>query len=391
MSTAKFFLRIGIIICSLAIMTTITPNALAQGEDHTINTSLTHDFAGNLTGGMRTGQAHMGLINLDFSLDSRSLNLWDNGLFRIHIQNTYGQKPTQNLIGDIQVFSNIENGTYTYLYQFWYKHRIGDFSIIAGKHDLNEVFFTSEFAGEYINSSFGIMPIASLNVPVSIFPRTTLGIIGKYKINSKYEVYAGIYNGRPGALTQSNFGTDFNLSLNHGRFYVGEFHIYSQIGDKAGNYKIGGFYHSDEFSGTIQPSQPQKGVGGIYFIADQMIFQNSSAKNSGLGALLQLGYAPGRLNINDFYLAGGFNYSGLFTKQDKMGLALAHASANKSSPSLVQEDCAVCETTLELTYKTNIMKNLVIQPDLQYIIHPGIDTGYDNALAGLLRIHWSLN
>lgn len=101
------------------------------------------------------------------------------------------------------------------LYQLWYKHRIGDFSIFTGKHDLNEVFFTSEFAGEYINSSFGIMPIASLNVPVSIFPGTTLNIIGKYKINSNYDVYAGIYNGRPGALTQSNFGTDFNLSLIH--------------------------------------------------------------------------------------------------------------------------------------------------------------------------------
>lgn len=74
-----------------------------------------------------------------------------------------------------------------------------------------------------------------------------------------------------------------------------------------------------------------------------------------------------------------------------MGLALAYASANKSFPSLLQEDNAVCETTLELTYKTNIMKNLVIQPDLQYIINPGIDTGYDNALAALLRIHWSLN
>ncbi len=65
--------------------------------------------------------------------------------------------------------------------------------------------------------------------------------------------------------------------------------------------------------------KPQKGVGGVYLIADQMIFQNSSKENSGLGALFQFGYTPGVATINDFYLAYGLNYSGLFSKHDRMG------------------------------------------------------------------------
>lgn len=391
MSKAKLFLRIGILVCSFSLFATTSNETFSQDRGHSINASLTHDFVRNISGGKKTGQAYMGLINLDFTLDSQRLNFWKNGEFRIQIQNTYGQKPTKNLIGDLQVLSNIENGTYTYLYQLWYKHTIGDFSILAGKHDMNEVFFTSEFACEYVNSSFGIMPVASLNIPVSIFPNTTLGIVARYDLSSDYDFYAGIYNGRPGELTRSNFGTDLNLKPRNGRFYVSEIHGYYKIAGRPGTYKIGGFYHSGNFDENGENMNPQNGIGGIYLIADQMIFQNSSKENSGLGALMQLGYAPGIATLNDFYLAYGLNYSGLMSKGDKLGLAVAHASVNKSAISTDKEDFAPCETAFELTYRVQLVKHLDIQPDLQYVLNPGMTLANDNAFAGLIRIHWSLN
>jgi len=379
-------LSIGIFLISFLCV-----SVYGQTSENTFEASLTQDVASNMAGGMKTGQAQLGLINLDMALHTNSINLWKNGMLRVHIQNTYGQLPTKNLIGDMQVFSNIENGTYTYLYQLWYKQTIGNFSILAGKHDLNEIFFASEFAGAYVNSSFGIMPVASLNVPVSIFPMTTLGVVANYDFNDTYSIYAGAYNGEPGPLTQSNFGTNLNLNQNNGQFYVGEFHINAKIAEKQGTYKIGAFHHSGEFTNLDNRANTQKGSGGIYFIADQMLLGSMNSPNGGLGMLLQGGYSPDKSSINDFYLAYGLNYHKLFTNTDKMGLAVAHASTNNILLDNNQTKYTMCETAIELTYKYQLANQLIIQPDLQYIIHPGMKSNLDNAFAGIFRIQWTIN
>ena len=386
----KFF-SISIKTIGIVFFSFLCVSANGQKSENHFEASLTQDVASNMAGGMKTGQAQLGLINLDMALHTNSLNLWENGMLRVHIQNTYGQLPTEKLIGDMQVFSNIENGTYTYLYQFWYKHNIGNFSILAGKHDLNEVFFASEFAGAYVNSSFGIMPIASLNVPVSIFPMTTLGIVANYEFNETYSIYAGMYNGVPGPLTQSNFGTNLNLNFNNGQFYVGEFHIHNKIAGKQGTYKIGAFHHSGDFTSLNDPTNKQNGASGVYFIADQMILGSMDSPNGGLGMLLQGGYSPDKSSINDFYLAYGLNYHKLFTETDKIGLAVAHASANNMLTEKSQTSYTSCETAIELTYKHQIASQLVVQPDLQYIIHPGMKSSLDNAFAGIFRVQWTIN
>jgi len=363
----------------------------AQRSTNAIDASITQDVASNLAGGIQTGQAQLGLINLDFSLTSGSMELWNNGMLRIHIQNTYGQKPTEKLVGDAQVFSNIENGNSTYLYQFWYSHRFGRLTVLAGKHDLNETFFTSELAGEYINSSFGIMPVASLNVPVSIFPATTLGIVGQYDFSDQVSAVAGIYNGLPGEITDSNFGTDLNLSGDHGYMYIGEIHFKHLSRVLNGTYKLGGFYHSGRFEKLTQPSIKSKGSSGLYLLADQIVYREAAGSSQGLGTFLQLGYAPGKTSLNDKYAAFGLNYRGLIPGRpnDQAGVALAHASLNNALLTAESSTYTSCETVIEFTYEHQLTRNLVLQPDIQYIIHPGMKTHLNNAWAGLFRIQWT--
>ncbi len=49
-----------------------------------------------------------------------------------------------------------------------------------------------------------------------------------------------------------------------------------------------------------------------------------------------------------------------------------------TNPSVAVQDY---ETTLELTYGCAVRPGLLIQPDLQYIIHPGGNRAIPNALA----------
>jgi porin len=372
----------------LGIIAIATVNA--QESEKPVHISINQDVAANFTGGIQAGVAHTGLINLNFAMNTEQMNLWDNGTFRFHIQNTYGQKPSQDLVGDIQVFSNIEHGNYTYLFQFWYKHQMGDFSLLLGKHDLNKSFFASDLAGAYINSSFGIMPLAPLNVPVSIFPNTTLGMVGKYEINKNLALQGGLYNGKPGKITHSNFGTDLNLKKDNGLFYIGEFHLENLFMGKTGTYKIGGYHHSGKFQHPVNNQSVQRGGSGMYFIADQMIYSEKQNNKEGLATLLQLGYSPGNHALNDFYAAYGLNYSGLFSSSstDQLGLAVAHASVNNKLHTIDDGNYKSCETVFELTYKYPLPWNLVIQPDFQYIIHPGMKSTFSNAFVGLFRIHW---
>ena len=372
------------------LLVAITLTLAGQEKDNSLNASITQDATSNMAGGLKTGQAHLGLISLNFSLNTEKMNLWEAGTFRVQIQNTYGQRPAEQLVGDLQVFNNIENGNYTYLHQFWYKQKLGDLWLLAGKHDLNEQFFAGELAGSYINSSFGIMPVASLNVPVSIFPSTTLGLMGHYTIDKKWSIQAAIYNGIPGEITRSNFGTDLNLHKGNGFFYLGELHLQNRSHKMDGTYKVGAFHHSGTFPSSGRPEVKQQGASGIYMIADQKLYNDPSGRNKGPGIFLQLGYSPDPGSINDFYGALGINYRGIFTEgRDELGLALAHASLQNRLLRQNRQSYRSCETVAELTYQYPLTDQLMIQPDIQYIIHPGMEADRDNAWAGTIRIQWS--
>jgi len=386
--TQKFLFTRSFIILLLAM---IAFSSAGQEKDHSLDASITQDITSNMAGGLKTGQAQLGLISLDFTLNTEPMNLWGEGRLRVQIQNTYGQRPAEQLVGDLQVFNNIENGNYTYLHQFWYKQEMGDFWLLAGKHDLNEQFFAGELAGSYINSSFGIMPVASLNVPVSIFPSTTLGLIGHYAIDQKWSFQAAVYNGIPGEITRSNFGMDLNLSLSHGLFYIGEVHLQHLSDWTDGTYKLGVFHHSGFFASLTQPGIKQKGASGIYLLADQKLYNADEGEDKGLGAFMQLGYSPDNSSINDIYGALGFNYRGLLSRdrKDELGLALAQASIHNSLPQMTGYSFYSCETVAELTYQYPLTDQLMIQPDIQYIIHPGMAVQRDNAWAGTLRITWN--
>ena len=284
-------------------------NSTAKSQAPYFNVSITKDLVSNFGGGIKTGQAFLGLIDLQFNLNPSNMEHWKHSHLRLQLQNTYGQTPTQELVGDVQVFSNIENGTCTYLHQLWYQYKNNDIAFIIGKHDVNEQYFTSEYGGAYVNSSFGIMPLVSLNVPVSIFPSTTMGLSGSYRFTDGFKWQAAVYNGYPCDLTDTNFGLDFDdMRWDEGLFYVSEVHLADLIPGSKGTYKLGSFYHGGEMPVQGNPGQTQRGAGGAYLIADQQLYTSQQKASKELGMLFQMGYSPSRTSLNDFYLAYGFNY-----------------------------------------------------------------------------------
>lgn len=387
---AKYLLQLVLFIFALNLLT-LGSFASENGSGSTNNSedvptatfgfTYIGDLLYNFKGGIKTGGAYLGFMDINALFNTEHLNLWSGGEFLVNIQNTHMDCPSSNLIGDIQVVSNIENGDYTYLYQLWYRQQLGRFSFLAGLHDLNSEFYTSDLAGEFINSSFGIMPIVPANAPVSIFPKTTLAFLFSHRISNELFIQGGFYNGNPGNLDSDPYNLKHSLSFDDGIFNVGEVHY----NFKNGIVKLGGFYHTGNFADVCDTMKCYDGNYGLHAMADYSFYNINDRQ---IGAFLQVGYSPKEKSINPLYFSLGLNVYAPFISRpnDFFGVAIANANISKTLVNAIPEVLAH-ETAIEITYKASINDHIIIQPDLQYIINPGADVGLSNAMVGIIRTY----
>ena len=340
----------------------------------------------NFSGGLKKGSDYMGRIHLTVKFDTKIAGLWNGGEFFINGVSAHGGTPTARLIGDFQPISRNEATERTALFEFWYKHTFGKFSILAGQHDMNSSFGTSESAGRSIHSAFGMYPSVTPNAgySFSIFPRTMPAVVTKYS-NPRVTVQAAAYAG-----ASNNFNKDpYNLTwnLDESVYLVGEFH-YNRFrqGVQQGKYKLGVFHHTGEFPDVTNPTNRLSGNSGIYVIADHMLIPETQDANQGLMAFFQTGMASGNQNLIDLFTSAGITYRGLLPGRDKdvLFIGMVDSFINRE----LREASGTIESSraiVELNYALQLGSHFTLQPDVQYIINPGANPTLENALLGILR------
>lgn len=383
-----------IIILTLSIVFLVVSNRIkcqTIADGLSFETSYVSEYVANIDGGIKKGSDYLGMIDLMATFDTEAAGLWSEGSFFVQLENTHGGTPSGTYIGDYQVASNIENGYYTYLYQLWYNQQINNFSFLLGLHDLNSEFLASDYAGEYLNSSFGIMPSVAANVPVAIFPKTTLGGIMRYQASEDLFIQAAVYDGDPMCLDTDPYFKNFALSKEEGFISIGEVAV-STLNSEGfeGTLKLGGYYHSANCSEINDPNNELSGNYGAYFILDQMLVPFNENNLRGLGMFLYGGWAPADRNEANYSCGIGFNLMAPFNNRpdDVAGIGIAAVNVNN-----VQPDLSVVtrnETTIECMYKLRVHENILIQPEMQYIINPGAGTTGDlnNATVALIRTYF---
>lgn len=327
------------------------------------------DVVSNFRGGVKTGTTYLGLANLKAEFDAEKAKWWKGGTLFVNFGNTHGGQPSANMVGDFQGISNIEAGNLTFLYELWYKQKLGKINFTVGLQDLNADFATSENGALFTNSSFGIHSSIADNVAPPIFPLTALGVNVKWNISDTYLWQAAIFDGTPDDYKTNPYNTHWRLSKNQGYLTVTEFQINKSLfKERQGIYKFGVYYH--QHNDTIDTEQHN---GGFYFVGDQQI-------NDNLSLFSQIGLSPKKKNNHNQYYSIGMNYKGLFNNRpaDQCGIAIAHAG--------IHDNAIGSETAIEFTYQFEINENIYVRPDIQYIINPvGTTSKLDNALVGFLR------
>jgi porin len=327
--------------------------------------------------------ASLGMIRFGLELNTTRAGLWKNGMLHLDLINIHGEKPSADLLGDLMVFDNIEAQNRTRLYELWYEQNWGYYSLSFGLQDLNKNFIYPENACIFIHSSMAILYDVSINMPISVYPVTGLGLIAKYETKERYNFRIGVFEGNPGDEDANPNNLNWDINASEGFFFIAEAHMHTESKKgKEGLYKVGAYYHSGDFPDLLDTTKIFHGNGGGYLIIDQDLFK---LKNKTLSAFLHTGFAPADYNFMDYFVGGGMVLKGLTGNPDhQLGLGVVFGQI---SDEIWENNNSYykAETAFELTWKLPLSPYVFIQPDLQYIIHPGVKKGVSNAMIFILR------
>lgn len=344
----------------------------------------TGDNVFNISGGIKRGYCYLGMARVSFAFDAGRAKLWRGGLFYANAVATHGSAPSEILLGDMQVASNIEAGNHVYLQELWFKQVFGKTEMTVGLQDLNSEFANSEHSALFLNSSFGIVPVISGNISAPIFPLTTLGITLKWNLSERTTWLNAIYDGSPTNFDYNPYNVKWGFMSGDGLLAITELQHQVDTKGLGGTYKAGLYSHSHFVEERLRSSFPDSlshCVSGVYIYADQKVWEK---EGESLCLFVQSGYSPSETTIFSSYVGFGLCASGFLsrTNSDQLGLAVAHAGFSESAGS---------ETVFELTWQKQISKNIFFQPNIQYILSPsGQSSSLSNCLAAIMRIGISL-
>lgn len=374
----------------------------AAPKTFTFTASYTADTLANLHGGERTGVRYVDLLKLSAAYDGAAAG-HDGLTGLISVQHHNGSRFSGELVGDVQVVTNSDAPPEALrLYEAWLQKELlgGKGGVKGGLIDLNTTFDVQETAALFMNSSHGIgadFSDTGLNGP-SIDPTTALAITGVYRPSEDWTVQLGVFDGVAGDPPQRRQFVAIKLSARDGALIVGQ--VEKRFGDTArvegGAWSYTSAFDALDQSGVVGSPRRLHGDAGVYGLVEGKLLAKPKADEGGLSGWLRLGVANGDINPVDNYVGAGLVYTGLIAGRDKdeVGVAIAragfgggaHAAARAAGITLVDN-----ETTLEATYRYVFKDWLNIQPDVQYVIHPGGNALLGNALVVGLRMAFTVS
>ena len=367
------------------------------------------EVLGNVTGGTKTGAIYEGRLEVLTTLDLEKLISWSGATLHANAYQIHGRGLSANNLGNLMTASNIEATRSTRLFDLWLEQILanGTLSIRAGQIAADDEFFISQYAATFINGTFGWPAIMSGDLPSGgpAYPLATPGIRFNIAPSDRIKLSAAAFNGNPAGTGTGNpqerdaSGTAFNV--NDGAFLITEA-SYALNQDKnatglPSTYKLGAWYNTNRFAdqrfdttGQSLAAPMSSGVPamhsgdfGAYAVIDQGIWQDKGAGRN-FGVFARFGGAPSNRNLVSLYGDLGFNFQGLFASRanDVFGVAIAVAQISSRAQALDRDARAFSgvdspirdsEMTIEATYRVQTTPWWTLQPDLQFIRHPGGD------------------
>jgi len=364
-----------------------------------------------LNGGINRRASYEGRFQFDVDTDLGTLIGWKSAKTHVTVYqiNNGGSNAADN-VGSIADPSNIGALATTRLFTAYFQYGEPDkdpFSLRIGQLAADDEFIGSPTAGGLINGTFGWAGVLAANMTSGgpAYPLATPGARLSLKPTDQLTVLAAVFSGDPaGKGCNDNpqecnkHGTTFSFS--GGTLWMGELqYAFNQDKKDAGLpgvYKLGGWYATTDFADqhygldaaghvvsladpTVTGPLNHRGDWGIYAVADQMVWR--AGKSSG-NLFARAGMSPSDRNLVSYYFDAGAGFKGLFPgrEDDVLTFGVAYARISSDAAALDRDTLAFNgppypirneEVVFEFSYQAQIAPWWILQPDLQYIVHPG--------------------
>lgn len=323
-----------------------------------------------------------------------------------------GHGPTERYLGDYLTASNIEGYRSVRLYSWWLQAVRGEWSLRGGALLADEEFAGSGVGAHFFNSAFGWPAFISANT-VNTGPAFYVAAPGLRLERTWGETAAwriGVYDGDSfdspaGDPRVTRHGLHYQLGGAQGWFVITEADLTLTGGTT--HLKFGAWAHTATFPDLRDDDdgQPFALTGrdprahgsnhGTYGVLEHVL-AGESGKPGALEAHLRAGFAPTDRNAIRWALDAGVSWTGPLPGRpaDVLALGLAHArfgssyidQARLADPAAAAPDY---EQVIELTYAAHLSDRVTVQPDLQFVRHPGGCAALDDAVAVFVRLNLS--
>lgn len=387
---------------------------------------------GVVSGGIHRNAVYAGRLQLELTLDFEKLAGLKGSSFYVSAYEIHGQDLSGTSLRNIMTVSNIEAYDTFRLFNLWYQQEFfdGKLALRFGQIAADDEFLISEYGGLFLNGTFGWPALVSANLPSGGpgYPLAAPAVMARFAPVEQFSLTAAVFDGDPG----DSFGSTENpqkinssgtrVDFNQGALGIFEaaYKLNQEKDSKGlpGTYKLGGYFNTfrtedrslrdGDGNAVVHPSNY-----GIYFVADQMVWREPSGhgdkvdpsvrsaqpqaveelSNQGLGLFWRVGGTPANRNLVEFYTDGGVNYTGLIPGRDEdifgIGVAYAQVSGDLSAQDRATNNqngtnapVRNYEMTIEVTYQIVLAPWWTLQPDFQYIIHPGGNVADPEDLTG---------
>ncbi len=381
---------------------------------HDKGVDLTLDYTAEtfavLSGGLARRLSYEGRLEVSADADLRKSVGWTGGsahvtVFQIHD----GGHTVEDGVGAIADPSGIDALATTRLFTAWFEQSLLDdrVSVRIGELAADDEFFTSDTAAGLINATFGWPTVTAADMTSGgpAYPLSAPAVRVKLRPTDDLTVIAAAFSGDPagggceeGPQQCDRHGTTFSVS--GGTLWMGELHYALHQGKGAaglpGTYKLGTWYATADFADqhlgvdaagrVVSLADPaaagpldHSGNWGIYAIVDQTVWR---AGKRSLALFARGGVSPSDRNLVSDYVDVGAGFAGLFPGRDGdvLTFGLAYSGISGAAAAFDRDVRAVqgpqypirdYEMVLELSYAAQIAPWWTVQPDLQYIVHPG--------------------
>jgi porin len=362
---------------------------------------------GNPSGGLKQSAIYEGRLNLAVDVDLEKLFSLKQLTFHANIFEIHGGGLSRGALFNFMDVSGIEALPSTRLYEIWFEQKWGTtLALRAGQLAADTEFMTAKYTDVFTNASLGWPAIAAIDLP-SGGPSPPLAAMGtrlRADVSDNLTLIGAVFDGNaagPGTndpQLRDRYGVNFRV--NDPPLVLGEaqFLWNGKKGDPGldGKLKIGGWRHFGGFSdqrfsndglSLANPSSSGtpatlSGDFGIYSVFEQKIYRVGKDDDRGIGIFARVSSSPSDRNLISLYADGGVELIGLNDQRphDKFGVAAGYAQVSSRARALDGDyqqlfgpnwPVRSFESLITTVYQYEVRAGFTLQPNFQYIIHPG--------------------